>query len=70
MQVDGKPRALSLDPRTTVLDALREHLVVTALKKGCGQGQCGACTCLVDGRRATTCEPGGRLRRGGAHRVT
>ena len=55
LHVDGEPRALSLDPRTTVLDALREQLGVTAPKKGCDQGQCGACTCLVDGRRVTTC---------------
>jgi xanthine dehydrogenase YagT iron-sulfur-binding subunit len=55
LHVDGEPRALSLDPRTTVLDALREHLGVTSPKKGCDQGQCGACTCLVDGRRVTTC---------------
>ena len=55
LHVDGEPRALSLDPRTTVLDALREQLGVTAPKKGCDRGQCGACTCLVDGRRVTTC---------------
>jgi len=55
LHVDGESRALSLDPRTTVLDALREHLGVTAPKKGCDHGQCGACTCLVDGRRVTTC---------------
>jgi xanthine dehydrogenase YagT iron-sulfur-binding subunit len=55
LHVDGEPRALSVDPRTTVLDALREHLGVTSPKKGCDQGQCGACTCLVDGRRVTTC---------------
>ena len=55
LHVDGEPRALSIDPRTTVLDALREQLGVTAPKKGCDHGQCGACTCLVDGRRVTTC---------------
>jgi xanthine dehydrogenase YagT iron-sulfur-binding subunit len=55
LHVDGEARALSIDPRTTVLDALREQLGVTAPKKGCDQGQCGACTCLVDGRRVTTC---------------
>jgi xanthine dehydrogenase YagT iron-sulfur-binding subunit len=55
LHVDGEPRALSIDTRTTVLDALREQLGVTAPKKGCDQGQCGACTCLVDGRRVLTC---------------
>jgi xanthine dehydrogenase YagT iron-sulfur-binding subunit len=55
LHVDGEPRALSVDTRTTVLDALREQLGITAPKKACDQGQCGACTCLVDGRRVTTC---------------
>jgi xanthine dehydrogenase YagT iron-sulfur-binding subunit len=55
LHVDGEARALSVDPRTTVLDALREQLGVTAPKKGCDHGQCGACTCIVDGRRVTTC---------------
>jgi xanthine dehydrogenase YagT iron-sulfur-binding subunit len=55
LHVDGESRALSIDPRATVLDALREQLGVTAPKKGCDHGQCGACTCLVDGRRVTTC---------------
>ncbi|MDX6689151.1 MAG: xanthine dehydrogenase YagT iron-sulfur-binding subunit [Solirubrobacteraceae bacterium] len=55
LHVDGEARALSIDPRTTVLDALREHLGNTSPKKGCDQGQCGACTVLVDGRRVTTC---------------
>jgi xanthine dehydrogenase YagT iron-sulfur-binding subunit len=55
LHVDGKARSLSVDPRTTVLDALREQLGVTAPKKGCDHGQCGACTCIVDGRRVTTC---------------
>jgi len=53
--VDGEPRVLSVDTRTTVLDALREQLGVTAPKKGCDRGQCGACTVLADGRRVTTC---------------
>jgi xanthine dehydrogenase YagT iron-sulfur-binding subunit len=55
LHVDGEARALSVDTRTTVLDALREQLGVTAPKKGCDRGQCGACTVLADGRRVTTC---------------
>ena len=55
LHVDGEPRSVSADTRTTVLDALREQLGVTAPKKGCDHGQCGSCTCLVDGRRVTTC---------------
>ena len=55
LRVDGVQRTLTVDTRTTLLDALREHLGVTAPKKGCDHGQCGACTVLLDGRRATTC---------------
>jgi xanthine dehydrogenase YagT iron-sulfur-binding subunit len=53
--VNGMRHALTLDPRTTVLDLLREHLDLTGTKKGCDQGQCGACTVLVDGRRINSC---------------
>jgi xanthine dehydrogenase YagT iron-sulfur-binding subunit len=53
--VNGKANALELDPRTTVLDALREHLQLTGTKKGCDQGQCGACTVLIDGERVLSC---------------
>ncbi|MEY2517595.1 MAG: xanthine dehydrogenase YagT iron-sulfur-binding subunit [bacterium] len=55
LHVDGEARSLSLDTRTTLLDALREQLGVTSPKKGCDHGQCGTCTVLVDGRRVTTC---------------
>ena len=53
--VNGKPRELQLDNRTTLLDALREHLHLTGSKKGCDHGQCGACTVIVDGRRINSC---------------
>ncbi|GLR92128.1 aldehyde dehydrogenase iron-sulfur subunit [Bradyrhizobium iriomotense] len=53
--VNGAARELELDARTTLLDALREHLHLTGSKKGCDQGQCGACTVIVGGRRVTSC---------------
>jgi xanthine dehydrogenase YagT iron-sulfur-binding subunit len=53
--VNGHPRELELDPRTTVLDALREHLLLTGTKKGCDQGQCGACTVHINGERVLSC---------------
>src|SRR5690349_23442516 len=55
LRINGANHALELDPRVTVLDALREHLGLTGAKKGCDHGQCGACTVLVDGRRANSC---------------
>ena len=54
-QVNGEDRRLDLDPRVTLLDALREHLQLTGSKKGCDHGQCGACTVIVNGRRINSC---------------
>ena len=55
LTVNGSGHDVDLDPRTTLLDALREHLGLTGAKKGCDHGQCGACTVLLDGRRVNSC---------------
>ncbi len=55
LQVNGKEYALQLDPRTSLLDAFREHMGLTGTKKGCNQGACGACTVLVNGERINSC---------------
>ncbi|MBT1512774.1 2Fe-2S iron-sulfur cluster binding domain-containing protein [Bradyrhizobium sp. SRL28] len=55
LQINGQLHSLTLDPRTTLLDALREHLALTGSKKGCDHGQCGACTVLIEGRRINSC---------------
>jgi xanthine dehydrogenase YagT iron-sulfur-binding subunit len=55
LRVNGKKHDLRIDPRTTLLDCLREHLHLTGSKKGCDHGQCGACTVHINGRRVNSC---------------
>src|SRR6202165_2127700 len=55
LHINGRVSSLLLDPRTSLLDALREHLDLVGTKKGCDQGACGACTVLVDGKRILSC---------------
>jgi xanthine dehydrogenase YagT iron-sulfur-binding subunit len=55
LNVNGAPKRLRVEPRVSLLDALRERLALTGTKKGCDHGQCGACTVLVDGRRVNAC---------------
>jgi xanthine dehydrogenase YagT iron-sulfur-binding subunit len=68
LNVNGQPRTLRLDPRTSLLDALREELALSGTKKGCDHGQCGACTVLVDDRRVLSCLTLAAMASG--HRVT
>ena len=55
LSVNGRRHDLDVEPRVTLLDALRDHLLLTGTKKGCDQGQCGACTCHLDGQRILSC---------------
>jgi xanthine dehydrogenase YagT iron-sulfur-binding subunit len=55
LNINGQNCPVDLEPRTTLLDALRDHLAITGTKKGCNHGQCGACTVLINGRRINSC---------------
>ncbi len=55
LEINGRAHTLAVEPRVTLLDALRDHLELTGTKKGCDQGQCGACTVHVDGERVLSC---------------
>src|SRR5437764_1339305 len=55
LSINGKRQTMQLEPRVTLLDALRDHLNLTGTKKGCDHGQCGACTVLLDNRRVDSC---------------
>ena len=55
LTVNGQPRTMTIEPRTTLLDALRENLTLTGTKKACDRGECGACTVHIDGRRVLSC---------------
>src|ERR1700733_6171847 len=55
LRINDASKTLKIDPRTTLLDALREHIGLTGTKKGCDHGQCGACTGMFDGRRVLSC---------------
>ena len=68
LRINGKDRQLRVDPRTTLLDCIRETVALTGTKKGCDHGQCGACTVHVNGRRVNSClTPGLDARRGRDH---
>lgn len=55
LNINGREQTLAVEPRVTLLDALREHIGLTGTKKGCDQGQCGACTVHIDGKRVLAC---------------
>ena len=69
LTVNGERRTLTLDPRTSLLDALREHLGLTGTKKGCDHGQCGACTVLINGIRVNSCLTLAVMKDGEFHRA-
>src|ERR1700724_4703116 len=63
LTVNGQARTIAVEPRTTLLDALRENLGLTGTKKACDRGECGACTVHIDGRRVLSCDTGGNAGR-------